>query len=152
MTPSLIRPRELRFVTEQLWPLSSLLAYPRFAGHSLETFESVLDLSRKLAQEKFAPHNRASDANEPHVHEGRVRIIPEVKLALDAYADAATEDQVADNARGGSALRPVVGDLRHRGLVARHRDFGDEAFLAGPADLAGRRRAAFSRRQLHLGA
>ena len=41
MTPSLIRPRELRFVTEQLWPLSSLLAYPRFG-------QKVVDGTRKV--------------------------------------------------------------------------------------------------------
>ena len=104
MASSLIRLRELRFVTEQLWPLSALLAYPRFSGHSLETFESVLDLSRKLAQEKFAPHNRASDANEPHLHEGRVRIIPEVKLALDAYAEAGFTALLADEDEGGLQL------------------------------------------------
>ena len=125
MTPVLIRPRELRFVTHELWPLSALLAYPRFAGHSLETFDSVLELSRKLAQEKFAPHNRAADANEPHLHEGRVQIIPEVKLALDAYAEAGFTALLADEADGGLQLPYTLALL------------GDAMFLAANVSTSG---------------
>ena len=136
MTPSLIRPRELRFVTEQLWPLSGLLAYPRFAGHSLETFETVLDLSRKLAQEKFAPHNRASDANEPHVHEGRVRIIAEVKLALDAYADAGFTALLADEGEGGLQLPYTLALLSDAMFLAANVSTTGYALLArGVANL-----------------
>ena len=101
MTPALIDPRQLRFVTQALWPLSDLLAYPRFAAHDLETFQSVLDLSQKLASEKFAPHNRASDLHEPHLLDARVQIIPEVKQALDAYAEAGFTALLADEAEGG---------------------------------------------------
>ena len=136
MTPSLIRPRELRFVTEQLWPLSGLLAYPRFAGHSLETFETVLDLSRKLAQEKFAPHNRASDANEPHVHGGRVRIIAEVKLALDAYADAGFTALLADEGEGGLQLPYTLALLSDAMFLAANVSTTGYALLArGVANL-----------------
>ena len=136
MTPSLIRPRELRFVTEQLWPLSGLLSYPRFAGHSLETFETVLDLSRKLAQEKFAPHNRASDANEPHVHEGRVRIIAEVKLALDAYADAGFTALLADEDEGGLQLPYTLALLSDAMFLAANVSTTGYALLArGVANL-----------------
>ncbi len=104
MTSPLIDPRQLRFVSEELWPLSSLLSYPRFAAHGLDTFQSVIDLSHRLALEKFAPHNRASDLNEPHLRDGRVQIIPEVKLALDAYAEAGFTALLADEAEGGLQL------------------------------------------------
>ena len=104
MTSPLIDPRQLRFVTDELWPLSALLSYPRFAAHSLDTFQSVLDLSHRLALEKFAPHNRASDLNEPHLLDGRVQIIPEVKLALDAYAESGFTSLLADEAEGGLQL------------------------------------------------
>jgi alkylation response protein AidB-like acyl-CoA dehydrogenase len=104
MTSPLIDLRHLRFVTEQLWPLSTLLQYPRFADHSLETFQSVLDLSHRLALEKFAPHNRASDLNEPQLRDGRVQIIPDVKLALDAYAEAGFTALLADESEGGLCL------------------------------------------------
>lgn len=104
MTPPLIDPRHLRFVTEELWPLSALLAYPRFAAHGLDTFEAILEQSQKLALEKYAPHNRASDISEPHFVDGRVEIIPEVKVALDAYAEAGFTGLLGDEAEGGLQL------------------------------------------------
>ena len=72
--------------------------------HTRETFEAILDLSRKLAVEKFAPHNRASDITEPEFSDGRVRIIPEVKAALDAYAEAGFPAMLADESEGGLQL------------------------------------------------
>ena len=39
-----------------------LAARPRFADHSADTFAAVLDLSERLAQDKFAPHNRLVEA------------------------------------------------------------------------------------------
>ena len=104
MTSPLLDPRQLRFVSEELWPLSTLLSYPRFAAHGLDTFQSVIDLSHRLALEKFAPHNRASDLNEPHLLDGRVQIIPEVKQALDAYAEAGFTALLADESEGGLQL------------------------------------------------
>ncbi len=151
MTPSLIRPRELRFVTEQLWPLSALLAYPRFAGHSLETFESVLDLSRKLAQEKFAPHNRESDNNEPHLHEGRVRIIPEVKLALDAYAESGFTALLADEDEGGLQLPYTLALLSDAMFLAANVSTTSYALLArGVANLLAAHGSADQQRMYRL--
>ena len=94
----------MRFVVDELWPISELLAYPRYAMHGRETFGAILDQSQKLALEKFAPHNRASDTDEPRFVDGGVRIIPEVKAALDAYADAGFPALLADEAEGGLQL------------------------------------------------
>ncbi len=87
-----------------MWPLSDLLAYPRYALHGRETFDAILEQSARLAQEKFAPHNRASDSNEPRFVDGRVHVIPEVKIALDAYAEAGFPALLADAADGGLQL------------------------------------------------
>jgi butyryl-CoA dehydrogenase len=125
MSHSLIDDRELRFVTRELWPLSPLLAYPRFAGHSLDTFAAVLELSERLALEKFAPHNRASDLAEPRLVDGRVQIIPEVKQALDAYAAAGFAALLADEAEGGMQLPYTVALL------------SDAMFLAANVSTAG---------------
>lgn len=108
MNSPLIDPRHLRFVTDELWPLSALLSYPRFSAHSLDTFHTIIDLSHKLALEKFAPHNRASDVREPHLLDGRVRIIAEVKTALDAYTDAGFMKLLADETDGGLQLPYTV--------------------------------------------
>ena len=57
-----------------------------------------------MALEKFAPHNRASDLHEPLFIEGRVVIIPEVKAALDAYANAGFPALLVDETEGGLQL------------------------------------------------
>ncbi|KFN43466.1 acyl-CoA dehydrogenase [Arenimonas oryziterrae] len=104
MSSPLIDFRHLRFVTDELWPLSTLLTYPRYAGHSHDTFAAILEQSHKLAMEKFAPHNRLSDVDEPHLVDGRVHIIPEVKVALDAYAEAGFMALLGDEEEGGLQL------------------------------------------------
>ena len=125
-------------MTEQLWPLSTLLKYPRFAAHSLETFQSVLDLSQRLALEKFAPHNRASDLHEPHLLDGRVRIIPEVKLALDAYAEAGFTALLADEADGGLQLPYTLALLSDAMFLSANVSTTGYALLArGVANLLG---------------
>ncbi|MFA6984701.1 MAG: acyl-CoA dehydrogenase [Arenimonas sp.] len=136
MTSPLIDPRQLRFVTEELWPLSALLPHPRFAAHSLDTFRSVLDLSHKLALEKFAPHNRASDLNEPRLRDGRVHIIPEVKLALDAYAEAGFSALLADEDEGGLQLPYTLALLSDAMFLAANVSTSGYALLArGVANL-----------------
>ena len=146
MTPPLIRPRELRFVSQELWPLTALLAYPRFSAHTPDTFESVLDLSRRLALEKFAPHNRASDAEEPRLVDGRVRIIPEVKQALDAYAEAGFTALLADEADGGMQLPYTLALLCDAmflgGQRRHHRLRAARARRRQPARRAWRRRSS----------
>jgi butyryl-CoA dehydrogenase len=138
MTQTQIDHRELRFVTEQLWPLSTLLGYPRFAGHSLETFDSVLAQAQRLALEKFANHNRAADVDEPRLVDGRVRIIPEVKQALDAYAEAGFSALLADESAGGLALPYTVALLCDAMFLAANVSTTGYALLArGVANLLG---------------
>ena len=64
----------------------SLTCLDRFSGHNRDTFDGMLDLSRQLAEDLFAPHNRTGDLNEPKLVDGRVRLIDEVGPALDAFA------------------------------------------------------------------
>ena len=54
----------------------------------VQTFDGVIETARRIAAEKLRPHNRSGDREEPTVENGRVRIIPEVKDALDAIAEA----------------------------------------------------------------
>ena len=80
----------------------------RFADHSRETFDGVLDLCEQLATRYFAPHNKTSDANEPTFDGTRVTVIPEVKEALDAFAKADLIGMSMDHALGGAQLPACV--------------------------------------------
>ena len=82
---------------------------PRFQDHNRETFDAALDTAEQLATELFATHNKKADNEEPHVAEGgRVRIIPEVKAALDAFSAAGLMAAGQDYERGGMQLPVVV--------------------------------------------
>jgi butyryl-CoA dehydrogenase len=100
--------RHLDFLLYQVQDTEALCRYPRFAEHSRETFDAVLDAAHDLALARFANHNRASDVDEPAFVEGRVRIIPEVKQALDAYAEAGFSALMADAHEGGLQLPYTV--------------------------------------------
>ena len=81
----------------------------RFADHSRETFDAVLDTCERIATELFAPHNQKADQQEPHFDGGHVTLIDEVKPALQAFADAGLMASGQDYALGGMQLPAVVG-------------------------------------------
>src|SRR5690242_10209349 len=104
----LLSRRDVDFLLYDWLDVASLCHRPRFADHSPETFSDVLDLSAQLAGEQFAPHYRRSDAEEPAFENGRVRIIPEVKAAVEAFGKAGLVGAGLDHRVGGFQLPAVV--------------------------------------------
>ena len=56
----------LEFLLYQWLKADGLNERARFADHSRETFDAVLDTCERIAREKFAPFNRLVDTQEPH--------------------------------------------------------------------------------------
>ncbi|MDM7487429.1 acyl-CoA dehydrogenase [Rhodococcus sp. GXMU-t2271] len=101
--------RDLDFLLYEWLDVESLTARGRFAEHSRETFDAVLDLSADMATKHFAPHNKKADAQEPRIgDDGRVEIIPEVKAALDLFAKAGLIGSSFDEELGGMQLPVTV--------------------------------------------
>ena len=67
--------------------VQSLTARPRFADHGRETFASVLDTCERIARDKFAPHNRRADTEEPHFDGERVHLPATTHAAMAAYVE-----------------------------------------------------------------
>jgi alkylation response protein AidB-like acyl-CoA dehydrogenase len=88
MSSLILSRRDLEFLLYEWLNVEGLLARSRFADHSRETFTAVLDLCEQIATEHFATHNKKSDASEPHFDGQKIHIIPEVKAALDIFAEA----------------------------------------------------------------
>ena len=88
MKSTLLSRRDLDFLLYEWLGVEALTKRERFADHSRDTFDGVLDLCEELATRYFAPHNKKSDANEPTFDGTRVTVIPEVEEALDAFAKA----------------------------------------------------------------
>ncbi|MEV0002921.1 acyl-CoA dehydrogenase [Micromonospora sp. NPDC050980] len=104
----LLSRRDLAFLLHDWLDVGRLTERPRYAEHSRETFDAVLDLAARVAAEKFAPHNRAADTAEPTVDGGRVRTIPQVRAALDAFADTGLFAATLDESVGGMQLPHAV--------------------------------------------
>ena len=79
--------RDLDFYLYELLQVESLCESTLYAEHSRETFDAMLDTAQRIAEDKFANHCAKADANEPHLVDGKVVLIPEVKEAVDAYID-----------------------------------------------------------------
>jgi len=104
----LLSRRNLEFLLYEWLDVESLTHRSRHSDHSRYTFDAVLDLSESVATEHFAPHNKASDANEPKFDGTRVRLIPEVDAALRIFASTGLLGSHMDETMGGGQLPHVV--------------------------------------------
>ena len=105
--------RTLDFLLQRWLDVSSLLARPRFADHSMETFASVLDTCERIAREKFAPFNRISDTEEPHFDGQRVVLPACSHEAAKAYIESGMLAAAQDYEIGGMQLPCVVEMAAH---------------------------------------
>ena len=110
MKSTLLSRRDLDFLLYEWLRVDELTKRERFAEHSRETFDGVLDLCEQLATRYFAPHNKTSDANEPTFDGDKVTVIPEVKQALDAFAEADLISMGMDQDLGGAQLPMTVAE------------------------------------------
>jgi len=104
MQSRILNQRDVEFILYELLEVEQLTQWPRFAEHNRETFDAALDTAQKIAAEKFAPHNRKADLNEPTFDGERVTIIPEVGEALRAFVDAGFLSATQDFERNGMQL------------------------------------------------
>jgi alkylation response protein AidB-like acyl-CoA dehydrogenase len=80
----------------------------RFADHSRETFDAVLDTCERIAREKFAPFNRIVDIEEPRF-DGETVVLPKAAHeAYDAYAASGMLSAAQDYEIGGMQLPYTV--------------------------------------------
>ena len=108
MRSTIMSRRDLDFLLFEWLGVEELTKRTRFAEHSRETFSDVLDLCEELATRYFAPHNKKSDQTEPSFDGVTVTVIPEVKQALDAVADAGILSMGMDEALGGAQLPATI--------------------------------------------
>src|SRR6201990_1603430 len=110
MKSTLLSRRDLDFLLYEWLRVAELTKRERFAEHSRETFDGVLDLCEQLATRYFAPHNKKSDANEPSFDGERVTVIGEVKQAWDAFGAAALMAMSMYQDLGGAQLPTTVAE------------------------------------------
>jgi len=98
----------LDFLLYRWLGVESLSSRQRFADHSRETFDAVLDTCERIAREKYAPFNRLVDTQEPHF-DGEKVILPQATHdAQKAYAESGMLSAAQDYAIGGMQLPYTV--------------------------------------------
>lgn len=80
----------------------------RYADHSRETFDAVLDTCEKIAREKYAPFNRLVDTQEPHFDGDKVTLPQATHDAHAAYVESGMLAAAQDYSMGGMQLPFVV--------------------------------------------
>jgi alkylation response protein AidB-like acyl-CoA dehydrogenase len=108
MQSVLLARRDIEFLLFEWLGVDELTKHERFAEHSRETFEALLDLCEQLAARYFATHNKKSDTNEPSFDGETVTTIPEVKEAWAAFAQADLMGIAMDRRFGGAQLPTTV--------------------------------------------
>lgn len=98
---------DLAFQLFEVQDAQGLTQRPRHADHSRETFDAALATAHRIANDTFAPHNRAADEAEPHVVDGEVVMVDGVQAAVRAYSEAGFVLATADESAGGRQL-PVL--------------------------------------------
>src|SRR5436309_4422876 len=108
MQSVLLSRRDMDFLLFEWLGVDELTKHERFAEHSRETFDGLLDLCEQLAERYFATHNKKGDTNEPSFDGEKVTTIPEVKEAWDAFAQADLMGMAMDERLGGAQLPATV--------------------------------------------
>ena len=103
----------LDFLLHDWLDAQALTTRARFAEHSRETFDAVLDTCERIAREKYAPFNRTVDTEEPRTvtePDGSLRVVlPQATHdARAAYAESGMLAAAQDYEHGGMQLPYVI--------------------------------------------
>ncbi|MBX3636292.1 MAG: acyl-CoA dehydrogenase [Rubrivivax sp.] len=96
------------FLLHDWLKVGALTERERFAEHSRETFDAVLDTCERIAREKYAPFNRLVDTEEPRFDGEKVLLPQATHDAWKAYAESGMLSAAQDYAIGGMQLPYTV--------------------------------------------
>ncbi len=114
---------------------AALAQRERFADHSRETFDAVLDTCERIAREKYAPFNRLVDTQEPHF-DGEKVILPQATHdANRAYAESGMLSAAQDYECGGMQLPYSVEAAANAFFACASVSIGSGMLTTGNANL-----------------
>ncbi|HPW85347.1 MAG TPA: acyl-CoA dehydrogenase family protein, partial [Rhodoferax sp.] len=114
---------------------TALTARERFADHSRETFDAVLDTCERIAREKYAPFNRLVDIQEPHFDGDKVILPQATHDANKAYAESGMLSAAQDYEMGGMQLPYSVEAAANAFFACASVSIGSGMLTTGNANL-----------------
>lgn len=113
----------------------TLASRERFADHSRETFDAVLDTCERIAREKYAPFNRTVDTQEPHF-DGEKVILPQATHdAHKAFVESGMMSAAQDYDIGGMQLPYTVQAAANSFFAMASVSIGSNMLTSGNANL-----------------
>ncbi len=112
----------------------------RFADHSRDTFDAVLDTCERIARDKYAPFNRLVDTQEPSTvtdPDGGLRVVlPQATHdAHKAYADSGMLSAAQDYGVGGMQLPYTIESAANAFFAHASVSIGSGMLTTGNANL-----------------
>jgi len=127
--------RTLDFLLYRWLDVETLQQRERFADHSRETFDAVLDTCERIAREKYAPFNRLVDTQEPRVEGDKVVLPQATQDAHDAYVASGMLGAAQDYALGGMQLPYTVNASANAFFALASVSIGSNMLTVGNANL-----------------
>ncbi|RZL89164.1 MAG: acyl-CoA dehydrogenase [Variovorax sp.] len=107
----------------------------RFADHSRETFDAVLDTCERIAREKYAPFNRIVDLQEPHFDGEKVVLPQATHDAHKAFVDSGMMSAAQDYDIGGMQLPYTLQAAANSFFAMASVSIGSNMLTSGNANL-----------------
>jgi butyryl-CoA dehydrogenase len=104
----LLNERDIEFLLYEFLNTEELINRAKYAEHSKEVFDASIQTAKKIAEKYFANHNAKGDQQEPTFDGKTVQMIPEVKVAWDAFAEAGFLAAHYDFEDGGMQLPDII--------------------------------------------
>ena len=125
----------LEFLVYDWLQAEDLTSRERYADHSRETFDAVMDTCERIAREKYAPFNRTVDTQEP-TFDGEKVIQPACTgEARQAYADSGMLSAAQPYEQGGMQLPYVVEAASNSFFACASISIGSNLLTVGNANL-----------------
>ncbi|WP_427912172.1 acyl-CoA dehydrogenase [Ramlibacter sp. MMS24-I3-19] len=117
-----------------------LARHARFADHSRETFDAVLDTCERIAREKYAPFNRLVDTEEPRTVDdgqgGLKVVLPQATHdAHKAYVESGMVSAAQDYDEGGMQLPYTIEAAANGFFATASVSIGSSLLTKGNANL-----------------
>lgn len=118
MAEKFISDRNLKFLLYEMFNVESLLQYPRYADHSREVFDMVIETAMKMSRDLYKPILQEMDRNQPEYINGEVKVHSQVRTIMRENGAGGWIGATLDYEYGGQQLPKMIGEFTTRAIFA----------------------------------
>jgi alkylation response protein AidB-like acyl-CoA dehydrogenase len=105
---NLIRLRDFTFLLYDVFRADELCKSPLYSAHDRATFDAILQTAKVVAEKEFEPFAAKLDQNPPEWIHGQIKLIPEMKTAMNAFVENGFMAAPFPESVGGLQLPTIV--------------------------------------------